>query len=65
MTLTEKPDSRLSLNFELRVQPQSSQQPWRAVLIHLVEGRLSRRFEFVSPLELARYLANLAEQEAV
>ena len=63
MPTTEKTDPRLTLNFELRIQPQSPQQSWRAVLIYLVEGRLSRRFEFVSPLELARYLANLMEPE--
>jgi hypothetical protein len=60
--ITEKTEARALLNFELRIQPQSGHQPWRAVLIHLVEGRLGRRFEFCSPLELARHLTNLAQE---
>lgn len=41
--------------FALRVQPERPDQPWRAAL----ENEQHERLEFDSPLQLARYLANL------
>ena len=41
--------------FTLRVQPECAHQPWHAMLENERHGSV----EFSSPLELARFLANL------
>ncbi len=51
----------LEVHFDLGVQLETSGQPWHATLVRAGEVRL----EFESPLELARYLANLREPGSV
>ena len=42
-------------HFALRIQPERNHQPWHAKL----EDEMHSELEFVSPLELARFLANV------
>jgi hypothetical protein len=55
-----KTHAELELQFLLHVQPETSDQPWHAIL-ERVGDTDATQLEFQSPLELARHVASLRE----